>query len=100
MSSQPRGSSEATRPTCRISRSRSLNGSLLVTVESSQLLLVRRAIVQAGREHVGIVRAATIAGGTRVRLLIALDQESTPIVMDAIMRAVSKGEFGRGAAMP
>lgn len=100
MSSLPLASTAETRPTCRISRSRQRNGSILVTVDTKMLLRVRRAIVQSGREHIGIVKAESLSCGTRVRLLIALDQDHVHDVMDAIMRAVSSGEFRRGPAMP
>ena len=45
-------------------------------------------------DGLGIVKAAPIAGGTRVRLLIALRPEFVQTVMDAIMRCVGAGEFG------
>lgn len=84
--------------TFRICKSRELDGSLSVTVESSRLLKVRRAIVQCGCEPVGIVKAVPLAGGTKVRLLIALRPESVPRVMDSIMRSVGASEFGRPAS--
>jgi hypothetical protein len=95
-SAAPReGARGSVRPvTYRICRSRELDGSLSVTVETSQLLRVRQAIVQSGCKPVGIVKAAPIAGGTRVRLLIALRPEFVQAVMDAIMRCVGAGEFG------
>jgi hypothetical protein len=80
----------------RLTPSRELGGSLSVTVESRQILRVRRAIIRSGCPHVGIVRATPIAG-TRVRLLIALDPEDLHTVMDAIMGEVSSGEFGAAA---
>ena len=83
--------------TFRICKTRELDGSLSVTVESSQLLKVRRAIVQCGCEPVGIVKAVPLAGGTKVRLLIALRPEFVHPVMDAIMLCVGAGEFGRPA---
>ncbi len=81
--------------TFRICKTRELDGSLSVTVESSQLLRVRRAIVQSGCKPVGIVKAVPLAGGTKVRLLIALRPEFVQPVMDSIMRCVGAGEFGR-----
>jgi hypothetical protein len=69
--------------------SRELNGSLSVNIDSSQLLHVRRAIVQSGCEHVGIVKAVPLAGGTRMRLLVAVDQEHMAQVRDAIIAEVS-----------
>lgn len=82
----------------RISKTRDLQGSLSVTVETSQLLQVRRAILKSGCEPVGIVKAVPLAGGTKVRLLIALRPEFAQPVMDSIMRCVRTGEFGRAAA--
>jgi len=84
--------------TFRICKTRELDGSLSVTVESSQLLKVRRAIVQCGCKPIGIVKAVPLAGGTKVRLLIALRPEFVHPVMDSIMRSVGAGEFGRPAA--
>jgi hypothetical protein len=80
----------------RLTPSRELGGSLSVTVESRQVLRVRRAIIRSGCPHVGIVRATPIAG-TRVRLLIALNPGDLHTVMDAIMGEVSSGEFGAAA---
>ena len=88
MSAQPRKSSPDLEPRCRISRCRELNGSLSVTVDSSRLLHIRRAIVRAGREHVGIVKAASLAGGTRMRLLIACDPKSMHSIMQALAGAM------------
>lgn len=82
--------------TYRICKSRELDGSLCVTVETSQLLRVRRAIVQSGCKPVGIVRATPLACGTKVRLLIALRPEFADRVMDSIVRALGgAGELGR-----
>jgi hypothetical protein len=72
----------------RICKSREIDGSLCVTVDTSQLLRVRRAIVQCGCKPIGIVKAVPLAGGTRVRMLIALRPEFVAQVMDAIARAV------------
>jgi hypothetical protein len=80
--------------TLRICKTRDLDGSLSVTVESSLLLQVRRAIVKSGCTPVGIVKAVPLAGGTKVRLLIALRPEFVQPVMDSIMRCVGTGEFG------
>ena len=78
----------------RISKARDFDGSLSVTVESSQLLQVRRAILRSGCTPVGIVKATPLAGGTKVRLLISLRAEFVQPVMDSIMRCVRAGEFG------
>ena len=77
--------------TLRLTPSRELHGSLSVTVESSQVLQVRRAIVQSGCHPVGIVKAVPLAGGTRVRMLIALAPELVRPVGEAIQRAVGGG---------
>ena len=74
--------------TCRISRARDLGGCLAVTVATSQLLYVRRAIVQSGCEDVGIVKATPLACGTRVRLLIAARPESFARVTESIRRVL------------
>ena len=85
--------------TFRICKTRDLDGSLSVTVESSQLLQVRRAIVKSGCAPVGIVKAVPLAGGTKVRLLIALRPEFLQPVMESIMRCARAGEFGWPAAL-
>ena len=72
----------------RISRSRERGGSLAVTVPTSQLLLVRRAIVQSGCEHVGIMTASLLACGTRVRLIIAVPPQAVSRLMDRIRHAL------------
>ncbi|HUL96185.1 MAG TPA: hypothetical protein VLT89_09255 [Usitatibacter sp.] len=94
MSAQPESQLPAT---FRVCKARDLDGSLCVTVESSQLLQVRRAIVKSGCAPIGIVKAAPLAGGTKVRLLIALRPEFVQPVMDSIMGCVGSGEFGRAA---
>jgi hypothetical protein len=79
--------------TYRLSRSRERGGSLCVTVDTSQLLRVRRAIVTCGCEHVGIVKAAPLACGTRVRLLVAVPPKAVQRVMESIRQAVGESEF-------
>ena len=74
-----------------ITPSRERHGSLSVTVDSSQVLQVRRAIVQSGCRPVGIVKAVPIAGGTRVRMLIALAPGLAGPVGEAIERALHGG---------
>lgn len=80
-----------------VTSSRELDGSLSVTVDSSQVLRVRRAIVQSGCRPVGIVRAVPLACGTRVRLLIALRREFIPRVSEAIAAAIEP-QSGGGAS--
>jgi hypothetical protein len=78
----------------RIAKSREIDGSICVTVDTSQLLRVRRAIIQSGCRPVGIVKAAPIAAGTRVRLLIALRPDFVAPVMEAITREMGdQAEF-------
>jgi hypothetical protein len=77
------------RTSVRLSASRERNGSLCVTVDSSQVLLVRRAIVRSGLHPIGIVKAVPIAGGTRVRMLIALAPHLIRPVEEAIARALA-----------
>ncbi len=71
-----------------VTPSRELHGSLCVTVDSTQVLQVRRAIVQTGCHPIGIVKAVPLAGGTRVRLLIALPPELVRPVGEAVARAL------------
>jgi hypothetical protein len=75
-------------PILHVTPSRERHGSLSVTVDSSQVLLVRRAIVQSGCRPVGIVKAVPLAGGTRVRMLIALAPGLAGPVGEAIQRAL------------
>jgi len=82
----------AMRTTVRLTPSRELNGSLSVTVDSSQVLHVRRAIVQSGCHPVGIVKATPIAGGTRIRMLIALPLRFLEPVREAIERVLREQE--------
>jgi hypothetical protein len=77
--------------TLRLTPSRELHGSLCVTVETSQVLRVRRAIIQSGCRPVGIVKAIPLACGTRVRMLIALSPEFTQPVSEAIENALQAG---------
>ncbi|MGZ5032011.1 MAG: hypothetical protein ACXWAC_02340 [Usitatibacter sp.] len=81
--------------TCRISRARDLGGCLAVTVATSRLLHVRRAIVQSGCESVGIVKATPLACGTRVRLLIAARPESFACIADSIRHALEERDADR-----
>jgi len=90
MQSQPSAARQTTFP-CRIAKTR--DQSLSVTVETSQLLRVRQAIVQSGCKPVGIVKAEPLAGGTKVRLRVALPPEHVEAVMDSIMRRVGAGQF-------
>jgi hypothetical protein len=95
MKDAPRERRIAPAPRYRICKSREFDGSLCVTVETSQLLRVRRAIGQSGCKPVGIVKAAPLACGTRVRLVIALRQEHLDRVMRAITQAVEVDETAR-----
>jgi hypothetical protein len=74
----------------RLTRCRDFGGSLSITVDSSQVLQVRRAIVQSGCHPIGIVKAVPLAGGTRVRMLIALRPELVQPVRDAIEHALTR----------
>src|ERR1700741_57623 len=73
----------------RLTASPELGGSLQVTVESRHLLAVRRAIHRCGCKSLGIVRASRIAGGTRMRMLVALRLEDVARVRKAIENEVS-----------
>jgi hypothetical protein len=72
-------------------------GALSVTVESTDVLCVRRAIFQAGGESVGILKAAPIPHSTRVRVFISMRLGALESIMTAIMRSVGACEFGRVA---
>jgi hypothetical protein len=80
------------RTSVRLSSSRERNGCLCITVDSCDVLRVRRAIVQSGLHPIGIVKAAPIAGGTRVRMLIALDPQLIRPVEEAIAKALAPRE--------
>jgi hypothetical protein len=70
-----------------------------VTVESSDVLRVRRAIFQAGGESIGILKAAPVPHSTRVRVFIDMKLAALESIMTAIMRSVTACEFGRVARM-
>jgi hypothetical protein len=74
--------------TYRLSGDRSRGGSLTVTVDVAKLLLVRRALFQSRIPGIGIVKAAPLACGTRVRLMIAVPPQSLRDAMEAIRRVL------------
>jgi hypothetical protein len=70
---------------------------LSVTVESTDVLRVRRAIFQAGGGSVGILKAAPVPHSSRVRVFIGMKLGVLESIMTAIMRSVGACEFGRVA---
>ena len=68
-----------------------------VTVESTDVLRVRRAIFQAGGESVGILKTASAPHSSKVRVFIGLKFTALESIMTAIMRSVTACEFGRVA---
>lgn len=72
---------------------------LSVTVESADVLRVRRAIFQVGGESVGILKAAPIPYSTKVRVFISIKLGALESIMTVIMRSVTACEFGRVARL-
>ena len=70
---------------------------LSVTVESTDVLRVRRAIFQAGGGSVGILKTAPVPHSSRVRVFIGMKLGVLDSIMTAIMRSVGACEFGRVA---
>ncbi len=68
-----------------------------VTVESSDVLRVRRAIFQTGGGSVGILKTAPVPHSSRVRVFIGMKPGVLEPIMTAIMRSVTACEFGRVA---
>jgi hypothetical protein len=65
------------------------------TVESADVLQVRRAIFQTGGGAVGILKTAPVPHSSRVRIFIEMQLGALDPIMTAIMRAVAACEFGR-----
>jgi len=70
---------------------------LSVTVESTDVLRVRRAVFQSGGKSVGILKAAPVPHSSKVRLFVGTQTGARESVMSAIMRSVGAGEFGHVA---
>jgi hypothetical protein len=70
---------------------------LSVTVESTDVLRVRRAIFQTGGESVGILKATPVPHSSRIRMFIGMKHVVLESIMIAIMRSVDVCEFGRVA---
>jgi hypothetical protein len=69
------------------------------TVESTDILCVRRAIFQAGGESVDILKTAPVPHSTKVRVFIGMKLGALDSIMTAIMRSVTACEFGRVVRM-
>jgi hypothetical protein len=69
------------------------------TVESTDVLHVRRAIFQAAGESVGILKTAPVPHSSRVRVFIDMKLDALDSIMTAIMRSVAACEFGRVVRM-
>ena len=74
----------------RLSCNRDRDGMLYVTVPSRDVLRVRRAVVSAGCHPIGIVKAAPIANGTRVRMVIAVPAALLREVEESVMRELGE----------
>ncbi len=68
---------------------------LCVTVESTEVLCVRKAVFRSGGKSVGILRVAPVPHSSRVRLFVGTTANTVEMIMLAIMHAVSACEFGR-----
>ena len=83
--------------TLRLVGSGDQKAALSVTVESTDVLRVRRAIFQAGGGSVGILKATPLPHSSRVRVFIGMKLGALESIMTAIMRSVTACEFGRVA---
>ena len=68
---------------------------LSVTVESTEVLRVRKAVFQSGGKSVGILKVTPVPHSSRVRLFVGTQANAVGLIMTAIMRAVGVCEFGR-----
>jgi hypothetical protein len=68
---------------------------LCVTVESTDVLCVRRAAFQSGGGSVGILKVTPVPHSSKLRLSIGTKADAVELIMTAIMRAVTACEFGR-----
>lgn len=66
-----------------------------VTVESIDVLRVRRAVFQSGGKSVGVLKVAPVPHSSRVRVFIGMKLGAVESIMTAIMRSVTACEFGR-----
>jgi hypothetical protein len=66
-----------------------------VTVESADMLRVRKAIFQAGGEAVGILKTAPVPHSSQVRVFVGMKVGVLDSIMLQIMRSVTACEFGR-----
>ncbi|HUO44487.1 MAG TPA: hypothetical protein VMT94_06185 [Burkholderiales bacterium] len=67
---------------------------LSVTVESIDMLRVRRAAFQSIGGSVGVMKAAPVPHSSKVRLFVSAKADALDAIRDSIMRAVPAGEFG------
>jgi hypothetical protein len=68
---------------------------LSVTVESTDVLRVRKAVFQSGGKSVGILKVTPVPHSSRVRLFVGTRADAVDLIMTAIMGSVSACEFGR-----
>jgi len=68
---------------------------ITVTVESTDVLRVRRAVFQVGGKSIGILKAAPVPHSSKVRLFIGSKIAALESIMIAIIHSISSGEFGR-----
>ena len=81
--------------TDRLSLSDKEKTAITVTVESTDVLRVRRAVFQLGGESIGILKATPVPHSSKVRLFIGLKFAALELIITAITHSISAGEFGR-----
>lgn len=69
--------------------------SLAVTVESADVLRVRRSIFDSAAGSVGILKATPVPHSSRVRLVIHARATAVQEITNAVMNCVDTAEFGR-----
>ena len=79
-------------PACRLTKGRDPSGSICVTVATTRLLHVRRAIVQARITNVSIMKATPLACGSRVRLTLTVPVAAIQQLMERIAIAAREAD--------
>jgi len=68
--------------------------SLCVIVEAAEMFHVRRAVFQAGGQSVQIIKGLPMPHSSKVRLYITMKAGALDQIRNAVMAAISAGEFG------
>ena len=68
---------------------------LSVTVESADVLQVRRAVFESAGGAVDVLKAVPLPHCSKMRMLVSIKAGAVDAIRSAIMHAVPAGEFGR-----